>query len=191
MRRIRRHLTYANVISTLCLFLVLGGGTAVALDGSNTVFSDDIVDGQVKAQDLARTPVGAVFARIKGLGPSGTTFGTVSGTSSADSNEGEMTTITPSPQAPIVASGLAVKLTVAPNVNCAQAPNCSRRFTLRDDGADTPVACTITGAQTACNSGTATATIASGSKLSIKSTIPLGSPNNGANALIGWRAGTP
>jgi hypothetical protein len=27
---IRRHLTYANVISTLCLFLVLGGGTALA-----------------------------------------------------------------------------------------------------------------------------------------------------------------
>ena len=30
MRRIRRHLTYANVISTLTLFLVLGGGTALA-----------------------------------------------------------------------------------------------------------------------------------------------------------------
>jgi hypothetical protein len=27
---LRRHLTYANVISTLCLFLVLGGGAAVA-----------------------------------------------------------------------------------------------------------------------------------------------------------------
>jgi hypothetical protein len=30
MRRIRKHLTYANVISTLTLFLVLGGGTALA-----------------------------------------------------------------------------------------------------------------------------------------------------------------
>src|SRR3954466_5209638 len=30
MRRIRFHLTYANVISTLALFLVLGGGTALA-----------------------------------------------------------------------------------------------------------------------------------------------------------------
>jgi hypothetical protein len=30
MGRIRRHLTYANVISTLTLFLVLGGGTALA-----------------------------------------------------------------------------------------------------------------------------------------------------------------
>jgi hypothetical protein len=53
MRRIRSHLTYANVIATLALFLALGGGTAVALTGSNTVFSDDIVDHQVKSPDLA------------------------------------------------------------------------------------------------------------------------------------------
>ncbi len=60
MRRIYRHLTYANVLSSIALFLVLGGGTAVALNGSNTVFSDDIVDHQVKSQDLAKlsfTPV--------------------------------------------------------------------------------------------------------------------------------------
>jgi hypothetical protein len=52
LRHIREHLTYANVISTLCLFLLLGGGTAVALNGSNTVFSDDIVDNQVKSADV-------------------------------------------------------------------------------------------------------------------------------------------
>jgi hypothetical protein len=47
-------LTYANVISTLCLFLLLGGGTAVALNGSNTVQSDDLGPGaQVKAADVA------------------------------------------------------------------------------------------------------------------------------------------
>jgi hypothetical protein len=60
MRRIRSKLTYANVISSLCLFLVLGGGSAIALTGSNTVFSDDIVDHQVKSPDLAQlsyTPV--------------------------------------------------------------------------------------------------------------------------------------
>jgi hypothetical protein len=49
---LRSHLTYANVISTLCLFLLLGGGTAVALTGSNTVFSDDIVDNQVYSADV-------------------------------------------------------------------------------------------------------------------------------------------
>ena len=30
MKRIRNQLTYANVISTMALFLVLGGGTALA-----------------------------------------------------------------------------------------------------------------------------------------------------------------
>ena len=51
---IRSHLTYANVISTVCLFLLLGGGTAVALNGTNTVQSDDLGPGaQVKAADVA------------------------------------------------------------------------------------------------------------------------------------------
>jgi hypothetical protein len=58
MRRIRRHLTYANVISTLCLFLLLGGGTAVALTGTDTVQSDDLGPGaQVKAPDVADNAV--------------------------------------------------------------------------------------------------------------------------------------
>jgi hypothetical protein len=69
MRRIRSHLTYANVISTLCLFLLLGGGTAVALNGSNTVFTDDIANdtfnsptegqGGLVAADLRPNSVGA------------------------------------------------------------------------------------------------------------------------------------
>ena len=60
MRRIRRHLTFANVVAAIALFLALGGGTAVALNGANTVFSDDIVNGEVKSPDLAKlafTPV--------------------------------------------------------------------------------------------------------------------------------------
>ena len=44
MRRIRRHLTYANVMVTILAFIVLSGGTAVALSGSNTVFTDDIAN---------------------------------------------------------------------------------------------------------------------------------------------------
>ncbi len=41
---IRSHLTYANVMVTILAFLVLGGGSAVALSGSNTVFTDDIAN---------------------------------------------------------------------------------------------------------------------------------------------------
>jgi hypothetical protein len=41
----------------IALFLVLSGGSAYALDGSNTVFSDDIVDGQVKEADVGQGAV--------------------------------------------------------------------------------------------------------------------------------------
>jgi hypothetical protein len=52
MRRIRQHLSYANVMATIAVFLVLSGGTAVALSGSNTVFTDDIVDNEVRSADV-------------------------------------------------------------------------------------------------------------------------------------------
>src|SRR4051794_38446490 len=48
-KRIVSHLTYANLMSTLAVILVIGGGTAYA---ANTVFSTDIVDGEVKNADL-------------------------------------------------------------------------------------------------------------------------------------------
>ncbi|MGH2986537.1 MAG: hypothetical protein ACRDLO_07620 [Solirubrobacterales bacterium] len=54
---LRTHLTYANAASSLALFLVLGGAGAYALDGLNTVFSDDIVDGQVKSADVGKGEV--------------------------------------------------------------------------------------------------------------------------------------
>jgi hypothetical protein len=49
---IRAHIQN-NVIGYIALFFVFTGGTAYALNGSNTVFSDDITDGEVKAPDLA------------------------------------------------------------------------------------------------------------------------------------------
>lgn len=54
MRRLREHLTYANVISTLSLFLVLGGGTAYAVTqlDDDSVESNHIVNGQVKSADV-------------------------------------------------------------------------------------------------------------------------------------------
>ncbi len=48
-RRIRRHLSYANVMSTLAAFFALAGGAAYA---ANTVFSSDIVDNQVYSADV-------------------------------------------------------------------------------------------------------------------------------------------
>lgn len=52
LSRIRTRLTYANVVATLSLFLVVSGGTAIALKSSNTVFSDDIARNQVKSVDV-------------------------------------------------------------------------------------------------------------------------------------------
>jgi hypothetical protein len=52
--KLRARLTYANVVSTICLCLVVGGGSAYA---ANTIFSSDIVDGEVKTPDLAGSAV--------------------------------------------------------------------------------------------------------------------------------------
>ena len=50
MRGLRSHLTYANVMSTIAVFGVLGGGAAYA---AGTIGSSDIIDGQVMRVDLA------------------------------------------------------------------------------------------------------------------------------------------
>jgi hypothetical protein len=58
MRRVRSHLSFANVVSVIALFVAIGGGSAVALSGSNTVQSDDLGPGaQVKAADVAANAV--------------------------------------------------------------------------------------------------------------------------------------
>jgi hypothetical protein len=54
-RRILGHLR-SHVIAYLALFFALTG-TAVALPGTNTVFSDDIANGQVKSADIANGKV--------------------------------------------------------------------------------------------------------------------------------------
>ena len=73
MRGIGQHLSFANVVSVIALFVALGGGTtAVALSGSNTVQSDDLGPGsQVTAPDVASNAVNGsdVLNGSLGLGP--------------------------------------------------------------------------------------------------------------------------
>ena len=54
MSKVRSRLSYANVVSTLCLILVVGGGAAYAAD---TVGSEDIINGQVKSPDIGNNQV--------------------------------------------------------------------------------------------------------------------------------------
>jgi len=55
MSRIRRHLTYSNVMATFAVFVVLGGAAYAAFHlPKNSVRSRNIKNGQVKRQDLVK-----------------------------------------------------------------------------------------------------------------------------------------
>ena len=54
--RIGNHIR-SNVVGYIALFCFAMGGTAFGLNGSNTVFSDDIVNGQVRTPDLGTNAV--------------------------------------------------------------------------------------------------------------------------------------
>jgi hypothetical protein len=58
--KLRSRLSYANVVATMALFVALGGTGAYA---ANTVFSSDIVDGEVKAPDIAANAVDSARVR--------------------------------------------------------------------------------------------------------------------------------
>jgi hypothetical protein len=62
--KLRSRLTYANVIATIAMFVALGTGGAVA---ANTVFSTDIVDGEVKQPDIATGAVTGVKVRANAI----------------------------------------------------------------------------------------------------------------------------
>jgi len=57
--RIRNHIR-SHAVGYVAIFLFAMSGTATALTGSNTVFSDDIVNGEVKSQDIGNNQVRSV-----------------------------------------------------------------------------------------------------------------------------------
>jgi hypothetical protein len=57
LAKLRARMTYANVISTIALFLALGTGTAFAVAAANSVVSSSIKDGEVKNADIGGNQV--------------------------------------------------------------------------------------------------------------------------------------
>jgi hypothetical protein len=81
--RIRTHIR-GNVVGYIALFLVLTGGTAQALNGSNTVFSDDIVNRQVKTEDLNLQAVTTNRLALNSVRTGRVADGTITGSDIAD-----------------------------------------------------------------------------------------------------------
>ncbi len=90
MRKLRKHLTYSNVVGTLALFLVLTGATAFAASqlGKNSVGSKQLKKNAVTAAKIKKNAV--TTAKIKGDAVTGakvneSTLGTVPSANLANS----------------------------------------------------------------------------------------------------------
>lgn len=60
LRKVAGKLRYSNVVATLALCLAVGGGTAVALQGSNTVDANDLKNNVVRSKNIAPGQVAPV-----------------------------------------------------------------------------------------------------------------------------------
>ena len=72
MRRLKPHLTYANVAATAALIIAVAGGTtaiAGSKAGKNTVASSSIKPYNVTAPDLARIQVVQVNGQFSAFAP--------------------------------------------------------------------------------------------------------------------------
>lgn len=95
MKRLRGKLTYANVISTLCLFLLVSGGTALAATqlGKNTVGSKQLKKNAVTGSKIKNGAVTGSKINLSSLGavPVATSAGHASTADSA-TNAGHAST---------------------------------------------------------------------------------------------------
>jgi hypothetical protein len=89
VKQLRKHLTYSNVVATLCLFLLLGGATAIAAGlAKNSVGSKQLKKNAVTAAKIKKNAV--TTSKIKGDAVTGakvneSTLGTVPSANLANS----------------------------------------------------------------------------------------------------------
>jgi hypothetical protein len=228
-KRIRSNLTYANVMVTILMFIVLGGGAYAAFKlPKNTVGSKQVKKDSLKGVDILESSLGqvpsAANAQTATNAANATNAGnaqTAANANNADSLDnldspafgagiltGHMTGLTtvtdtnergaPSglsnatpgsdtpiamwtPNVPIVASDLAVRLTAAPGAGA------TRTFSILTNTGPTAVSCPISGSAITCDSGGATAVIPASSIIEISDSTnsTAAAP---ADALFGWRA---
>ncbi len=92
MKKIRSNLTYANVISTLCLFLLLGGGAAFAASklGKNSVGTKQIKNGSVTGAKIRKGTITGTNINLARLGtvPSATNATTANTATTAGTASG-------------------------------------------------------------------------------------------------------
>jgi hypothetical protein len=86
MNRLRGKLTYSNVISTLCLFLLIGGGTAFAANhlGKNSVGAKQLKKSAVTATKIKNNAVTGAKIKKGAISGSKLAKGAVSGTQIAE-----------------------------------------------------------------------------------------------------------
>jgi hypothetical protein len=151
-----------------------GGPGGSIVDG--TITDDDISSSAAIAESKLNTQMGVMTGRINGVDGNIVLFGGATGFTSATPTESNVTTL--SPNVPVTASGLTVKLTAAPGVGFI------RLLILRENGTDTAVSCAIFDTATSCNSAGATEVIGPGSELSLEI---VGGGGTTADALFGFR----
>ena len=86
MQRLRG-LSPTTVIALIALFAAIGGGSAIALEGRNSVDSGDIRNGQVKKQDIRKNAVRSVKVKnnnLRGADINESTLGQVPSAANAD-----------------------------------------------------------------------------------------------------------
>ncbi|MGH2985140.1 MAG: hypothetical protein ACRDLO_00435, partial [Solirubrobacterales bacterium] len=70
MKKLASHLSYSRVVSTLALFLALGGGAYAISLGKNDVKSRNIAKGAVKSSDVAKKTLRGADVKPDSLGGS-------------------------------------------------------------------------------------------------------------------------